>query len=61
MPPLLQEQLGPTFNRVNLIGLEKLFTFTFPRVWFVIAAEQEAMLWVPRSQQIWGGFLWEKQ
>lgn len=50
--PLLQEQLGPSFNCVNLLGLEKLFTFTLPCVWFVIAAEQEGMLWVSRSQQI---------
>lgn len=35
-----------------MIGLKKLFTFTFPCAWFAIAAEQQAMLWVSRSQQI---------
>lgn len=41
----------------DLIGLKKLFTFTFHYVWFAIAAEQKVMLRVSCSQSFYGGFL----
>lgn len=50
--PLLQQRLGLSFNCAHSMGLKKVFTFTFPCVWFVIAAEQQAMLWLSRSQHI---------